>query len=87
MTIYQISCSKFTCSFSVEDDVIVDAAPIIRKFIGQPWGNLIRWVNKISGNCYSLVNITPRDEMSNLAWYEDEDEDDDTEWDTLWTQE
>lgn len=27
---------------------IIDAAPIVRKFIGQPFDNLARWMNQMS---------------------------------------
>lgn len=39
------SCSKFTVQLDIdEEDVIVKAAPIVRKFIGQELTNLEDWV-------------------------------------------
>ena len=30
-------------------EIIVDAAPIVRKFVGQPLTNLIKWMKKQGG--------------------------------------
>ena len=43
---YWFSCIAFTCWVRVEDEIITDGAPIIRKFIGQPFYNLIFWTRK-----------------------------------------
>ena len=41
------SCPKFTVLVIIDDDrTIVGGAPYIRKFIGQPLGNLSRWAVK-----------------------------------------
>ena len=46
---YQIVCSKFAAWFQTDTKgKILDAAPIIRKFIGQHTSNLEDWVKKIS---------------------------------------
>ena len=43
----QISCEKFTVGVKLsEDGIILDAAPIVRKFIGQKIENLINWSEK-----------------------------------------
>lgn len=39
-----VSCSAMTCWVKVFDGRIVDAAPILRRFIGQPQENLLRWL-------------------------------------------
>jgi hypothetical protein len=48
-----VSCQKFTIGVRVEDhsDVrrITDAAPIARKFIGQPVTNLLKWAGGFGG--------------------------------------
>ena len=45
-----LSCDRFTVAVALdENDVIVVAAPIVRKFIGQPSTNLGRWMRKIGG--------------------------------------
>jgi hypothetical protein len=44
-----LSCSRFTVGVEIKDGVIVDAAPIVRKFIGQPTRNLGRWMRGIGG--------------------------------------
>lgn len=38
-----ISCPLFTVQVTTVDGIIRDAAPIVRKFIGQPLANLVRW--------------------------------------------
>jgi hypothetical protein len=40
---FWISCRIFTVKVNVEDGVIVQAAPIVRKFVGQPLANLLKW--------------------------------------------
>ena len=42
----QLACSRFAALVIVERDLIVDAAPIVARFIGQPWRNLDRWARK-----------------------------------------
>ena len=33
----------------VVDGVVVEAAPIVRKFVGQPLANLVRWLSRQKG--------------------------------------
>ena len=41
------SCQGFTISMVVsEDDVIVGCAPVIKKFLGQPFDHLVSWANR-----------------------------------------
>jgi len=41
-----LSCSKFTVLVELDDDyVIIKGAPIIGKFVGQPYSDLRTWVN------------------------------------------
>lgn len=44
-----ISCLKFTVQVNVKDGVIVNAAPVVTKFKGQPLSNLLRWAAKLGG--------------------------------------
>lgn len=47
---YRLSCTNFTISVGVNGiNYIEDAAPIAKKFIGQPLENLERWMKKIGG--------------------------------------
>lgn len=42
-----ISTEFFTCMVEVNEyDNIVDTAPILKRFIGQPLENLKKWLNK-----------------------------------------
>lgn len=51
MRTYWLSCSKLTCAFDVNDnDIVIKAAPILRKFCGQPKENLLRWVQNRFGD-------------------------------------
>lgn len=44
MNSYWVSCRDFTVRVDVDDaGVIRQAAPIVRKFIGQPLSNLLTW--------------------------------------------
>ena len=45
MKCYWVSSNKMTVCVDVDGGVIVKAAPIVRKFIGQPLANLVRWLN------------------------------------------
>jgi hypothetical protein len=48
-----ISCDMFTCEYTVDAvGVIIKAAPIIKKFLGQHEDNLIKWA---SDNSKSFV--------------------------------
>lgn len=40
-----------TVHVDVDEDKIVRAAPIVRKFVGQPLDGLIRWLKKIGPRC------------------------------------
>ena len=42
-----VSCRRFTAKAVVIDGRIVDAAPILRKFIGQPITNLLDWARSL----------------------------------------
>lgn len=47
---YWVSCVKFTVQVTVnEEGRIVEAAPIVRKFIGQPFANLKKWASSFGG--------------------------------------
>ena len=47
---YWLSCNKFTVGVTVNDqNIIIEAAPITRTFIGQPLSNLINWMEKLKG--------------------------------------
>lgn len=43
---YWVSCPRFTIQVNTVNSRIVRAAPIVRKFIGQPLDNLIRWAGR-----------------------------------------
>ena len=42
---YYISTPKFTCKVEVDNNKIVKAAPILSKFLGQPFTNLQNWLS------------------------------------------
>jgi len=59
-----VSCDRFTVWVQVDERaVITDAAPIVRRFIGQPLQNLKRWANKFGGvrsTCLTLMQEKER---------------------------
>lgn len=43
---YWVSCSRFSVQVNTDErGTIIWAAPIVRRFIGQPLGNLVRWAS------------------------------------------
>ena len=44
-----LSCSRFTIKAIVKSGVIVDAAPIVKRFVGQPLSNLRKWMISLGG--------------------------------------
>ena len=47
---YWLSNVKMTVAVELDkDDNIIEAAPIVRKFMGQPLENLALWMNKQDG--------------------------------------
>jgi hypothetical protein len=47
ISVYWLSNKKMTVKVILdENDTIIDAAPILFKFIGQPIINLTRWLSK-----------------------------------------
>jgi hypothetical protein len=54
---FQLDCSKFCGYVKIDDnEIIIDAMFIIKKFIGQPLSNLTSWVSKKFGT-YTLKEI------------------------------
>jgi hypothetical protein len=51
---YWLSSNKMTISADVEKGVIIETAPVARKFVGQPIQNLIRWMRKQGGFRFSV---------------------------------
>jgi len=41
---YWITCNNLTFSVTTSNKIIVDTAPIVSKFIGQPLSNLVGWL-------------------------------------------
>lgn len=54
---YWVSCNKFTILVETEDRVIIKAAPIARKFIGQNLNNLFNWFKKFGGFKYAKLKL------------------------------
>ena len=50
MRSYWVSCEKFTVRVSCDGDgVIREAAPIVRRFVGQHLSRLTRWAADLGG--------------------------------------
>lgn len=56
MNKYWLSCQQFTVGFETENDIITKTAPIIDKFKGQRFTNLINWVYKLDKE-YTLLKF------------------------------
>ncbi len=41
-----VSCPKFTVKLIIKNGMIVDTAPVVKRFIGQPYMNLINWFRR-----------------------------------------
>lgn len=63
---YWVSCKKFTVGVETDDQhVITDAAPIVRRFIGQHMRNLVKWARKLGG-------LRVYDYDAKKYWYHDD---------------
>lgn len=58
--VWWLSNQQMTVRVSVENGIIKDAAPIVRKFIGQHLSSLYRWMAKQRG--LRMVNIGPHEQ-------------------------
>lgn len=47
-TTWWLSNEKMTVKVVVRNTKIIAAAPIVRKFLGQPFQNLVSWMNRIA---------------------------------------
>ena len=52
-----MSSEKMTIYVRVEYGIIATAPPIARKFIGQPLGNLKRWMEKQGGYRENRIHV------------------------------
>ena len=52
ITDWWVSNPRMTFWVRTHDEVIIDAAPIARRFVGQPFRNLVRWMRRIGGAEY-----------------------------------
>ena len=57
-TLYWLSTDRMTVFAEANrHGVVVDTAPIVRVFIGQPIDNMIRWLKRQNG--YRIATIRP----------------------------
>lgn len=57
-TTHWISCRVFTIEVTTRDGVIVKAAPLARKFMGQPLANLLDWAGEFGGLRHHVLKTT-----------------------------
>jgi len=57
--VWWVSCHKFTVKVCIRDERIIDAAPIVRRFKGQPLDNLLSWMKSVGG--LTLTKIGERE--------------------------
>lgn len=51
-----VSCSRMTVWVMNRDGYIMDTAPVTKRFIGQPFSNLLRWFERIGGLEYRRID-------------------------------
>jgi hypothetical protein len=57
-----LSSRALTAVVRVEDGRVVESwSPITRRFVGQPYGNLLRWMNRQGGLINKPINIDTED--------------------------
>jgi hypothetical protein len=50
---WQVSCNKFTVQVNTDEEGrIIFAAPIVKRFMGQPFENLLKWAESLGGMHY-----------------------------------
>lgn len=55
--LYRVETRTFCCGVSVFNGyVVADTAPILHRFIGQPFGNLKRWIAKLGGKIEPMLH-------------------------------
>ena len=53
---YRVSCTLFTAQVDVNrSGIIVEAAPILKRFVGQHFNALLKWVSKKHLECQEIV--------------------------------
>jgi hypothetical protein len=56
MVMHWVSCERFTVRVDTDESGrIAWAAPVVRKFTGQPLANLLRWARGLGGLRYELL--------------------------------
>ena len=52
-----ISCERFTVEVETDErNIIIRAAPIVRKFQGQPLANLLNWASDLGGLKHEVLS-------------------------------
>jgi len=58
---HRLSTVKMTCAVYVEDEVVTRTPPILRRFVGQPLNNLVRWMSMQPGFETQQLDEEPED--------------------------
>lgn len=60
-TVWRLSNNRMTVKVTIgKDQYIIDAAPIIRRFRGQPLRNLIRWMQRMGKTDLISIGKPPK---------------------------
>lgn len=62
---YWASTQRMTVGVRVEGGLVVDCAPVVRRFVGQPAENLARWLRRQGGFEVRLLRGAP---VNKKAW-------------------
>jgi len=54
---YRVSNEKLSVLVKIRNGKIIDAAPVVQVFIGQPLDNLAAWMRKMGETTVDLLNL------------------------------
>ena len=50
-----VTCKLFTVKVVTREGTVIDAAPIVKKFIGKPFSELLNWAG--SHRCFAAIRL------------------------------
>ncbi len=63
---FWVATARFTCYVRTDKEgIIVETAPILKKFVGQPVQNLYNWISTFEENFTGPVRININDNQQN----------------------
>lgn len=53
--LWYVSCPRFSVGVVTKNQIITEAPPIVRVFIGQPLSNLVQWAKRFGETTHERV--------------------------------